>query len=97
MGSPESVPKVQLRITAPENGLRLLRDPETPAQSSTLALKADVNPPVPQLVWYVDREPFQLVDYPYSARWPAMPGEHVIQVRVPNTTIVSAPIRVIVN
>jgi penicillin-binding protein 1C len=96
-GPANSAPKIQVRITAPENGLRLLRDPETPAGNSTLALKADVNPPVPQLVWYVDREPFQLVDYPYSARWPAKPGEHIIQVRIPNSAVASSPIRVIVN
>ena len=89
--------KVNVRITSPENGLRLLRDPETPIENSTLALKADVNPPVPQLVWYVDRQPFQLVDYPYSVRWPAKSGEHIFQVRVPNSTVASTPIRILVH
>jgi penicillin-binding protein 1C len=97
MGPEGAMQKVQVAITAPENGLRLIRDPETPPESSTLALKADVNPPVPQLVWYVDRQPFQLVDYPYIARWPAKPGEHIFQVRVPNSGIASAPIRVVVQ
>jgi penicillin-binding protein 1C len=89
--------KIQLAIMAPENGLRLLRDPETPVENSTLALKACVNPQVPQLLWYVDRQPFQLVEYPYSARWIAQPGEHVFQVRVPNSSVASAAIRVVVQ
>ncbi len=97
MGVENTPRKLNVRITSPENGLRLLRDPETPAENSTLALKADVNPPVPQLVWYVDRQPFQLVDYPYSARWPARPGEHIFQVRVPNSPVASAPIRIVVQ
>jgi penicillin-binding protein 1C len=96
-GSEESAQRIQVKITAPENGLRLLRDPETPGNSASLALKASVNAQVPQLLWYVDRQPFQLVDYPYIARWIAQPGEHIIQVRVPNSTIASAPVRIIVQ
>jgi penicillin-binding protein 1C len=91
------VQTIRVKITSPENGLRLLRDPETPVSSATLALKADVNRQIPQLLWYVDRQPFQLVEYPYNARWIAQPGEHIIQVRVPNSTVASPPIRVIVQ
>jgi penicillin-binding protein 1C len=89
--------KIRVTITAPENGLRLLRDPEMPANNSTLALKAEASPQTPQLVWYVDQKPFQLVEFPYSARWIAQPGEHVFQVRAPNSTAVSGPIRVVVE
>jgi penicillin-binding protein 1C len=96
IGVEESL-KIRVTITSPENGLRLLRDPETPANNSTLALKADVSPQTAQLVWYVDRQPFQVVDYPYSARWIAQPGEHTFQARVPNSSIASAPIRIIVQ
>jgi penicillin-binding protein 1C len=97
IGSEPSAPTVHLTITAPENDLRLLRDPETPIQSSTLALKAEVKPQVPQIVWYVDRQPIQLADYPYSVRWAVQPGEHIFQARVPNSTAASAPVRVIVQ
>lgn len=97
IGSGLDEPKIRVTITAPENGLRLLRDPETPADRATLALKADVSRQVPQLVWYVDHQPFQLVDYPYIARWIAQPGEHVFQVRVPNSNVASTPIRIIVQ
>jgi penicillin-binding protein 1C len=60
-------------------------------------LKAEVNPQTPQVVWYVDRQPFQLVEYPYSARWIAQPGEHIFQVRVPNSNVASPPVRIIVQ
>jgi penicillin-binding protein 1C len=89
--------RVRLAVTAPENGLRLLRDPETPVENATLALKALADPAVPQLVWYVDGKPFQLVEYPYTARWPAQPGTHVFQARLPQTTIASVQVRVTVQ
>jgi penicillin-binding protein 1C len=95
--SEASAQTVRITITAPENGLRLLHDPETPANNSTLALKANVSMQVPQLLWYIDRQPFQLVEYPFSARWIAQPGEHIIQVRIPNSAIASMPVRVVVQ
>jgi penicillin-binding protein 1C len=95
--SEASAQTIHVTITAPENGLRLLRDPETPSRNSSLALKAEVKPQVPQILWYVDRQPFQLAEYPYSIRWVAQPGEHIFQARVPNSSIVSASIRVIVQ
>jgi penicillin-binding protein 1C len=97
IGVEVSARTIHVSIIAPENDLRLLRDPETPSQNSSLALKAEVRPQVPQIVWYVDRKPFQLAEYPYSVRWVAQPGEHIFQARVPNSTIVSAPVRVIVQ
>jgi penicillin-binding protein 1C len=90
-------PQFKIIITTPAQGLRLLRDPETPAANATLALKAEVHPKIPQVVWYVDQQPFQLADYPYSARWVLKPGEHTFQVRAPNSRFASAPVRVIVQ
>ena len=60
-GRPSPDRPVRLRITSPENGLRLLRDPETPAELSTLALTVIVDPPVPQVVWYVDGQSYETV------------------------------------
>jgi uncharacterized protein (DUF3820 family) len=79
----------RLSIASPEDGLRLISDPETPRSMATLALRATVDPTSEQVVWYVDGNPFQLVDYPYTARWPLAPGEHRFQVRLPHTEIVS--------
>jgi penicillin-binding protein 1C len=100
-GAPEAFPglsaDVRLTVTSPQDGLRLLRDPETPADRATVGLSAVVSPPVPQLVWYVDGRPFAVVDYPYTARWPLTAGEHVIQARLPRAPIVSSPVRVLVQ
>jgi len=92
-----SRPEVHLRITSPSQGLRLLRDPETPADKETIALKLVAEPSVPQILWYVDGEAFQLADYPYTARWPIKPGEHRIQAQIPLTDIRSTAVRVLVE
>ncbi len=92
-----SPPEVQLRVTSPSQGLRLLRDPETPADKETIALKVVAEPSVPQILWYVDGEAFQLSDYPYTTRWPIRPGEHVIQAQVPLTDVRSESVRVVVE
>ena len=88
---------VRLRITSPEHRTRLLRDPETPPALSTLALTVVVDPPVPQVVWYVDGRPYETTDYPYTARWRLQPGEHTFQVRIPFTPEGSPEVRVIVQ
>ena len=85
---------IQVSITSPQSGLRVIRDPETPTELASLSLQAVVEPPIPQLLWEVDGQPFTLVERPYSARWPLIPGEHVIRARVPYQNTVSAPIRV---
>lgn len=86
--------KTALRIVAPGNGLRLLRDPSLPATHNTIALQAEVTPPVSELLWLVDGKPFQLAPYPYTVRWPLQAGEHVIQARAPLSKELSAPVRI---
>lgn len=73
----------RLTLTSPEPEAQLLRDPEMPADRATLALKVVVDPRVEQVLWLVDGQPYQLVDYPYTARWPLVPGRHSFQVEVP--------------
>ena len=90
-------PEVRLRVTSPAPGLRLLQDPETPPELETISLNVVADPPVPQVLWYVDGQPFQLAEYPYSARWPLHRGEHVIHAQVPLTATRSAGIRVVVE
>lgn len=91
----ELEPRVE--IVSPEPGVRLLFDPETPPRRNTLRLSAVVQPPVPQLVWYVDGVPFATVEAPYEARWPLVPGEHRIQARVPWSSARSREVRVVVE
>ena len=74
-----------------------MRDPDTPPAAATLALRVVVDPPAQQVVWYVDNQPFQVVDYPYTARWAMKPGEHTFQARVPYTDTRSRSVRVSVQ
>ncbi|MFA5137641.1 MAG: transglycosylase domain-containing protein [Elusimicrobiota bacterium] len=89
--------KILVSIVSPENGLRLIRDPETPADQATLALKAVVDPVVPQLVWHVDGKPYEVVDYPYTARLALTPGEHMIQAALPDAPFASKKVRIVVQ
>ncbi len=73
----------RLQITSPVSGLRLLIDPEVPAEHSTVALSVIVEPAVEEVVWVVDGLPYRTVGHPYSLRWPLSPGEHTFQVRLP--------------
>ena len=93
----DSTRTFRLSLTSPEPGQRLLRDPEMPPERSTIALKAVVDPPVPQVVWYVDGAPFQVADYPYEARWTLRPGEHRFQARLPYAPVSSAVVSVVVQ
>jgi penicillin-binding protein 1C len=86
-----------ITITSPRTGLDLVRDPETPPDRATLALRATVDPPVEQLVWYVDGLPYTIADHPYTARWPLAPGDHTIQARVPFGSAVSALVHLTVR
>jgi penicillin-binding protein 1C len=85
------------RILRPEPGSRIAIDPEVSEEHSTLALVAEVDSDVEQVVWYVDGRPFAVVESPFVARWPLSTGEHTFEARVPFTARVSAPVRVAVE
>ncbi len=87
----------RVRVSSPEGGARLLRDPDTPPGLATVALQAVVDPPARQVVWYVDGVPYRVVAYPYSARWPLVPGEHTFEARVPYTSAASRRVRITVQ
>jgi penicillin-binding protein 1C len=94
-GSPSGTESgVQVRVTQPENGTRLLHDPETPADLATIGLEVVVDPPTSEVVWYVDGAPYQVAGYPYSARWSIQPGEHVIEARLAHTRVGSNRVRI---
>ncbi len=84
-------------MISPENGTRLLRDPESPRELATLALETVVKPPAKQVVWYGDGVTFRVVDYSYAARWPLEPGEHMLEARVPAMDAGSAEVRLSVQ
>lgn len=88
---------VRLAIAAPENDSHLWRNPETPPTLARLALKAAVEPHVPQVVWYVDGEPFALGDPDQTVLWPIKPGTHRFELRLPLQPAGSAAVRVVVE
>ncbi|MBT3222608.1 MAG: glycosyl transferase, partial [Proteobacteria bacterium] len=73
---------IEVQVLSPRDGTRVMRDPEAPLGMDTLLLQAAVDPPVSQLVWYVDGEPLDVVEAPYETRWPIEPGRHIIEARV---------------
>ncbi|MCB9677778.1 MAG: transglycosylase domain-containing protein [Alphaproteobacteria bacterium] len=85
---------VSVAVLSPRDGTRVVRDPEVPADRSTLRLAAAVDPPGEQVVWLVDGEPFAVVDYPYTARWPVQPGDHTFEARLAYRPEKSAPVKV---
>ena len=74
-----TVKKRIMRVLSPPDGLTYLIDPNEDRHHQSIALKADINPPVRQIVWYVDGEPYMLADYPYTVRWYLSPGVHKIK------------------
>lgn len=74
-----------LRVVSPRRGEVYTRDREAPADSSTIALRAEVEPAVEQVAWYVDGEVVAVVGPPYEARWALAPGHHLVEARVPYT------------
>jgi penicillin-binding protein 1C len=83
-----------LRVVSPGNGLKLLRDPSLPPEHNTIALQAEVTPPLREVLWLVDGKPYQLAPYPYTVRWTLRPGEHTIQARSPLAPEASVPVRI---
>jgi penicillin-binding protein 1C len=81
-----------LALTSPVDGTRIVVDPEIPARFQTLALRASVKPPVPEIVWYVDGKEFARVGFPYEARWPISPGEHSIRAAFPRAFVESGTV-----
>ena len=48
-----------------------------------MLLRAKTFPRVPQIVWYVDGEPFALTDPDRPVTWPLSAGEHRFQIGLP--------------
>ncbi len=72
-------------------------NPESPAERNTLVLQARIDPPVPQLLWHIDGQPYRLAGPPYAVQWPLDRGVHPFQVRLPYGDEVSRPIRITVQ
>jgi penicillin-binding protein 1C len=74
---------VRVDILSPENGARLLHNPDEPVEAETLALRAAVTGPFRTLAWYIDGRLYSTVDSAQTLRWPLQPGIHKFQVLLP--------------
>jgi penicillin-binding protein 1C len=88
---------VDISIHSPADGLQILRNPEAPEAMNSLSLNATVSTEVPQLLWYVDGQPYKLAEAPYSVRWPLKAGTHSFQARLPFRDEVSDIVKVTVQ
>jgi penicillin-binding protein 1C len=96
-GPSTDVAAVQLSIVTPAGGTRIWRNPESPPAANGLALRAMARPHVPQVVWYVDGEPFALDDPDVTVIWPLRPGEHRFQIGLPLQPERSRPVHLTVE
>ena len=87
-------PYASIAIEEPIDGSVFRFHPDTPQQLQSIALRANVTPAVPEIIWYVDGEPFQKVPYPYATRWHLRAGSHALQARFPHANIQSGVITI---
>ena len=73
-----------LAIIAPRDGLRMVRNPETPPEAAMLNLRAVAAPGVDKLVWLVDGQPWRSAGPRSSLHWPLTPGRHRFEVVTPD-------------
>ena len=83
-----------IAIQEPVNGSVFRFHPDAPRELQSIALRANVTPNVPEIVWFVDGEPFQKVGYPYATRWKLRAGSHALQARFPHANIQSGIINI---
>jgi penicillin-binding protein 1C len=81
-------------VVSPRNNMRVIRNPELPADLASLPLKAAVPAGVAQVVWYVDGKPFLVAEGDTAARWPLQPGIHTFEAKMPYRGLSSTPITI---
>ncbi len=89
--------QIAINILSPRNNLQVTRLPEVPDNLNSLAFHLELSQPVEQVLWYVDRHPYQSTRYPYTLRWVLEPGEHRFQAELPFYGIKSEVIKVRVD
>jgi penicillin-binding protein 1C len=88
---------IQLSVLTPEAGTRVWRNPESPPAANRLVLRARTTPHVPQIVWYVDGEPFAVTDPDQPVSWPMQGGEHRFQIGLPLRSERSRSVKLLVQ
>jgi len=81
-------------VVSPRNHMRVIRNPELPADLASLPLKATVPADAGQVVWYVDGKPLLVGAADAVARWPLQPGFHTFEAKVPYRGLSSPPVTI---
>jgi penicillin-binding protein 1C len=87
----------ELAILSPAPKTRVWLNPEVPAGMNRLTLRASAGPGIHQIVWRIDGADFATADPAIPLSWPASPGMHTFQVRLPLQPGASAVVHVLVN
>ncbi|MEI6557773.1 MAG: transglycosylase domain-containing protein [Rhodospirillaceae bacterium] len=74
----------RLTVVAPRDGLRMVRNPETPAEAALLNLRAVAGTGVDRLIWLVDGRPWRAAGPRDAVHWPLSPGRHRFEVTTPD-------------
>jgi len=89
--------QTRLVITAPHDGLRMMRNPETPPDAAILNLRAAASAGVAKLLWLVDGAPLCTAGPQEAVHWKLTPGEHHFEVTTPDGSARSAPVTILVE
>lgn len=90
-------PVKQFTIASPSNNSHFYINPHIPKEKNSINLHIDIDGEAPEVLWYVDGQPFQLVAAPYSLRWPLQPGVHRFQAKIPYSQIASNIVKVTIE
>jgi penicillin-binding protein 1C len=82
--APQAGPPGRLTVIAPHDGLRMVRNPETPDDAAMLNLRAVAGPGVDRLVWLVDGQPWRTARPHDPVHWPLAAGRHRFEVTTPD-------------
>ena len=74
---PDTVAADAVNITHPLAGDIFLVEPGYDRATQSVALQVEVDPPVPDVQWWVDGQLRSTVAWPYQASWNLSHGEHV--------------------
>ena len=91
---PERIGDYSIHILEPFIESKIYIHPGLPPRFQTIALKVKVDPPVEQVVWYVDEKPYRIVDFPYTTRWQIEEGTHTFRVKFPFSPLKSDAITI---
>ncbi len=83
-----------LTILSPKPNIRVIRNPELPADLASLPLKAAATPDDAQVTWFVDGKPFAVTAAKDVTRWPLQPGTHTFTAELAYRHIAAKPVTI---